>query len=263
MSENGEQKLAARISLPKEDLVNPSPKALKKMEESSKILTEFTKALVYLAAGKPGDLELARKSIEDAIAEGESYDDFAGKEVLYLIASDIARRQKRLNEAQVYVEQAIGLNKNYGRGYVAQANIYYDQGNLDRAIETYEQAKKLQDQPFGAYIIEKASWGIGNSYVSQFLHVMRNKPVDWTGAIELANCALDNYQVVIDSYLRRSRPEASLREAAAWAYYYSGVVYQETEQGEIAQQVLEQASRLTDNPVLAEKAQDRLDELGE
>jgi len=258
---SGEQELAACISLPKEDLVNPSPEALKKMEESSKILTEFTKALVYSAAGRSGDLELARESIEAAIAEGESYGDFAGKEVLYLIASDIARRQKHLNEAQAYLGQAKALNENYGRGYVAEANIYYDQGNLYKAIKVYGKAKELKDQPFGAYIVEKASWGIGNSYMSQFGHVIRNEPVDWTGAIELANCALDNYQVVIDSYLQRSSPEASLREAAAWAYYYSGVIYQETEQGEIARQVLEQASRLTDNPDLAKKARDRLDEL--
>ena len=102
---------------------------------------------------------------------------------MYLFASDIARRQSNLDDAQEYLDEALRLNKNYGRGYIAQANIYYDQGNLFKAIEFYERAKQLPDQPFGAYIVEKASLGIGQSCWVQFQYVNQNEDSDRSDAI--------------------------------------------------------------------------------
>lgn len=260
---NGEHKLAARISFPKDDLVNTSEEALETMQQSAAILTEFTKALVYLTAGTPGDLKLAETSIKNAIAESEDYGPFEGKEILYLFASDIARRQKDLNTAQIYIEEAMHLNDNYGRAYIAQANIYYDQGNLYEAINHYEQAKKLTDQPFGAYITEKASLGIGNSCNVQYQHIRRNDEVDEMTATALANCALDNYQIVINSYSQQAKPEFSLKEMAALAHYGSGIIYQEADQSPDAQQAYENVLNLTQNSYLLSRAQSRLEKVKE
>jgi hypothetical protein len=244
---NGEHKLAVRISLPVKELVNPSGEALKIMEQNTAIMTEFTKALVYLAAGTPGDLILAKESIDEAIAEGERYDDFIGKEVLYLFASDIVRRQGDLKEAQVYLDEAMDLNKIYGRGFIAQANIYYDQDNLYLAMKFYKQAVDLEVKPLGAYILEKASMGLGNICFLQYQYVQRNNEVDEEAVTTLADCALDNYQTVITSYNQQTDPEAILREMAAGAYYSSGTIYQINSQIEAAQLVYEQALKLTED----------------
>ncbi|SRR6266545_2552388 len=258
---NGEHKLAARISIPKKDLVTPANPALEKMQQSATTLIEFTKALVYLTAGRPGDLNLARESIDRAIAESHRYGDFEGKEVLYLFASDIARRRGELPKAQMYIDEAIHINDNYGRAYIAEGNIYYDQDNLYQAMYYYNKAKSLANQPFGAYVTEKASLGLGNSCSTQYQYVHRNNQVDQAGATALANCALDNYQVVIASYNQQAAPELALKEMATWAYYWSGIVYQEADYFAEAQQVYEKALNLTTNSELLIRARRRLDEV--
>ena len=95
----------------------------------------------------------------------------------------------------------------------------------------------------------------------QFQYVKQNPAAGSAAGIELANCAIDHYQVVIDSYLQKKKPEASLREAAAWAYYGSGVVYHESEELEAARQVFDQVLRLTETRDLQERARNRLSEL--
>jgi tetratricopeptide (TPR) repeat protein len=258
---NGEHKLAVPISLLVKDLFNPSSEALKIMQQNARILTEFTKALVYLAAGEPGDLILAAESINKAIAEAERHDDFMGKEVVYLFASDIARRQGNLEEAQEYLDESLRLNKNYGRGYIAQANIYYDNGDLYQAIQNYEKAKQLTDQPFGAYIVEKASLGIGHSCWIQFQYVIRDGGADQSGSYDLAKCALDNYQTVIQSFAFQENPETNLQEMAAWAYYDSGTIYHNRGQIQVAQELYEQALNITKDPKLIRRAQASLEEV--
>jgi tetratricopeptide (TPR) repeat protein len=258
---NGEHKLAAPISLPVKDLVEPTSEVLKAMEQNTTILTEFTKALVYLTAGKPGDLTLAKESINKAISEAESFDDFIGKEVLYLFASDIARRQGNLDDAQEHLDEALDLNKNYGRGYIAQANIYYDQGNLFKAIEFYEKARQLPDQPFGAYIVEKASLGIGQSCWVQFQYVNQNEGADQSDSYELAKCILENCQKVVDSYVIRDDPEPILQGMAAWAYYDSGTIYQSWGELQEARNFYEQALNISKDPELIRRAKASLEEV--
>ena len=258
---NGEHKLAAPISLPVKDLIEPSSEVLKVMEQNTAILIEFTKALVYLAAGKPGDLTLAKESINKAITEAESYDDFIGKEVIYLFASDIARRQGNLDDAQKQLDEALDLNKNYGRGYIAQANIFYDQENLFKAIEYYEKAKLLPNQPFGAYIVEKASLGIGQSCWVQFQNVNQNEGADRSEAYELAKCTLDNSQEVINSYVVQNDPEPILKEMAAWAYFDSGSIYQSWGQDEDARKLYEQVLNISKDPELIRRVNTSLEEV--
>jgi tetratricopeptide (TPR) repeat protein len=258
---NGEHKLAARIRFSKKDLVTPSNQALEKMQQSTTILIEFTKALVYLTAGTPGDLTLARESIGKAIGESKRYGNFEGKEILYVFASDIARRQSNWSQAQEYLDEAMRLNDKYGRAYIAEGNIYYDQGNLYQAMYYYNKAKSLANQPFGAYVTEKASLGIGNSCSTQYQHVHRDKQVDQAAAAALANCALENYQVVITSYNQQTTPEFVLKEMAAWSYYGSGIVYQEANYFANAQQVYEEVLNLTTNSDLLIRARGRLDEV--
>lgn len=258
---NGEHRLAARINIATSDLLAPTHEALIKMQQSTTILIEFTKGLVYLTAGTSNDLRLARVSINNAITESTSYGDFEGKEILYLFASDIARRQQDLSKAQEYLDEALRLNNTYGRAYIAEGNIYYDQGNLYQAIEYYTMAKSLDNQPFGAYITEKASLGLGNSCSTQYQHVHRNSQAAPAEAAALANCALEQYEVVICSYNQQADPEFVLKEMAALAYYGSGIVYQEADQFVYAQQMYENALGITTHADLLMRAQNRLDEV--
>jgi tetratricopeptide (TPR) repeat protein len=260
---NGEQRLAARIRFFVEDLLDPSNEELEIMQQSATILIDFTKALVYLAAGTNGDLELAHQSIDSALEESKRYGSFDGKEALYLFASDIARRRARLDEAREFLDETLRLNENYGRGYIAKANIYYDEENLFKAYETYEFARNLPDQPFGAYIAEKASLGIGNVCLVQFQYAKREQSGDQAGVGEAANCALENYQWLINSFQEKKNPETNLTEMAAWAFYGMGIVYQESEQPDFARQALDQAMRLTDDPELKGRVAVRLNHLNQ
>ena len=258
---NGEHKLAARINLLINELVAPAGDNTDELEQSTKILVEFTKALVYLAGGNSGDLSLAKEAITQTVAEGENYGDFEGKEAIYLFASDITMRMQELDEAQRYLDVALALNPNYGRGYIAQANIYYQQGNLNAALETYQDAIALKQQPYGSYIQEKAYLGIGNCCNVQFQYVLRAEGADSPNVTELANCALSSYRTVLISYDQQSEPELNLQEMAAWATYSSGLIYQESGQFAFAEDAFNKAVELTSDPELEAKAKERINNL--
>ncbi len=260
---NGEHKFSAQINMAVDDLTTPSSEGMVAMKQNTSILTEFTKAIVYLEAGKPADLALAGESINRAIAAAEPYPDFSGEEVLYLIASDIARRQTKLDDAQHYLDEAFRLNRDYGRGYLAQANIYYDQGNYYLASQSYEKAVNLEDKPLGSYILEKGSMGLGNICFVQYQDVWQNVKTDETSITALSNCALQNYQVVINSYSQQEDPDEILIAFAVGAYYSSGIIFQTAGQDDAARLVYEQALNLNEDVEMEKKIQKALDEVNQ
>lgn len=255
---NGQQRLAAPITFPLESILTPSSVSMKLIQERTVIMTEFTKALVYLATD---NLPLSQEAIDQAILHSEQQGRFEGQEVIYLFASEIARLQGNQESAQGYVNKALQLNPDYGRGYIAKANIYYDEGNLFQAKENYEKAQGLSGQPFGAYVVEKASLGIGNSCWVQLQHVRQNPVPDPLGSSELEQCALVNYQKVITLYRQQKNPERILKEMAAWAYYSVGAVDQQRDQPDEAQQMYDQALKLTRDQELIQRIEAGLKEV--
>lgn len=254
----GQHQLNAPIDFSVVELLQSSGEGIGSVEQRAAVLVEFTKALVYLAAD---DLVLGSEAIESALAQSEPLGDFEGKEVLYLFASEMARRRGDFEAAQLPLDEALRLNETYGRAYIARANVYYDQGNLFQARTFYERALVMEDQPFGAYITEKASLGLGHTCSVQYQHVRRTVGSTDSAAVELANCALTNYQRVIDSYSNQNDPEQGLVDMTAWAYYGAGIIYQEAGQPETARPLYEQALGLSDDPDLVERAQRRLSEV--
>ena len=254
---NGQQKLAAPISFPIADLLSPTSIPMTLIQQRTVIMTEFTKALVYLALN---NLPLAKESVDQAIQRSKSQSPFEGQEVLYLFASEIARLQKDQASAEIFVNDALALNPQYGRGYIALANIYYDQGNLFQAIETYKKAKELPNQPFGAYVVEKASLGIGNSCWVQLQYVQQNAMPDMAAIKDLQECARANYQQVIDSFEQQDKPETILKEMAARAYYGLGTLLQH-DQPEEARKKYKRVIELTTNQELIEHTNQRLQEV--
>ncbi len=238
---NGEHQLAAPINFNVADLVNPSSGELSLMQQRAAIFIEFTQALVYLGSD---DLVLAEAAIVQATAASEEYGEFDGKEVLYLFASQIARLQPdNLEVAQEYAEAALAINNSYGRALIAQANIYYDLSDLNRARAAYEQAQSLKDQQFGSFITEKASLGLGNVYVVQYQEINRNPEANDADKIRYANEGIKNYQLTIDAYLQQPDNDL-LKDMAALAYYGSGIIYHTSGQCTSARQVLKQAKSL-------------------
>ena len=259
---NGQQKLAAPILLPVDNIFSTSTDSLKVLQELTVILTEFTKALVFLAINQ---LEPAQESVDKAIDRSQ-HEAFEGKEVLYLFASQIARLDKNYELAFSNIQRALELNDNYGRAYIALANIYYDQGDYYSAKEIYKKADSLIDQPVGAYIDQKASLGIGNICSAQFQAVKRTENPDPAALDELEQleqCSRNSYESVVNFYRQQERPEKSLKELAARAYYGLGILDQETGQLQQAQQMLEQALQLATGEKLIQRAETRLPKVKE
>lgn len=249
---NGQHQLALPTAFPLEELAdyqNPENVALR---QRTAILTEFTKGLAYL---NTGDVPQALEAIQKTIHYSETYEDFEGKEVLYLFASHIERLMGNYEAAITYAETALTLNTSYARAYIALANIYYDQQDFDIALTYYEQAKNAENQPDGAYIPQKANLGIGNIYNYQYQIA---EPAAKPG---LAEQALNHFQAVITAYEDDPDADFRLREMAAWAYYGIGIIYQREGQDDEAQKVFEQALALTQDAELEERAQNRLDEV--
>ncbi len=256
----GDHAMTAPATFTVDELLDTTEGAVAEIQRKTAVLVEFTKALVYLAAD---DLDLGRTAADGAIRQAQAFPDFAGEEVIYLFASEIARLQRDFTGANAYLDEAFRLNDAYGRGYVARANVYYDQGELFAARQAYEQALTVVDKPFGAYLTEKANLGLGNICSVQYQHVWRSGEADETAVTELANCALTNYQRVIESYAQKTNPEMSLTGMAALAYYGSGLIYQDAGDFTAAQQAYEQVLAMTDDPELRTRTQIRLDEVKE
>ncbi len=256
----GQHQLAAPIRFSVINLLDPENPELTAGQVRAETLIEFTKALVYLASD---DMQLATDAINQSIKYGEAQRNLEGKEVLYLFASEISRLQDEYDLAHGYLDTAQKINEDYGRAYIARANIYYDQGNLYLARSFYQKALAVEDPPFGAYLVEKASLGLGNSCNVQLQFVLRGGGGEETAVTDLANCALLNYQRVIDTFNQQQQPEQIVADMTAHAYYGSGIIYQETGDLTSAKTVFAQAIQLTSDNTLKIKAENRLKEVTE
>jgi len=248
---NGQQRLAAPITFPIDSILSPADDPLQLMQERAVIMTEFTKSLVYLATE---NLPLSKEAIDKAILHSERQAPFEGREVLYLFASAIARLQGDKVAAQNFADEALRINPAYGRAYIAKANVYYgNDETLYQAMELYKKAKELPDQPIGAYILEKASLGIGNTCWVQLQHVQQTRNPDPIAVKDLEQCALDNYEQLIDLYTQNKNPEANLKEMAAWAYYGIGEIFESRDELQEAHKMYEQARQITTDPDLIQR----------
>lgn len=263
---NGEHQIGAQLRLSEADLL--AGHSLLNLPDAL-ILIEFTKALVYLGLEGTTNLDAALASIDKALDVAEIHPNIKGKEVLLLFAAVITTEQCEIEvddqtacfaRAQSYLDAILQLNPAYGRAYLAKATIFYTQGNLYQAMDYFNQAKALPNQPFGSYIKEKAIFGIGSICILQLQYVQRRLDKNLTSNSEvtrLANCALQAYQTLINRY-DPARNDPILQELTAWAYYWQGVVYVEADQISAAQWSFEQAKLLTTNADLQQRVQQRL-----
>jgi len=217
------------------------------LQQRTSVLIEFTKALAYLISN---DLQRAHATIDNAIKTAETTDQKQGIEILYLFGSTIARLDNDLDGAQENAEKALEINPNYGRAVLAEGNVYYDRGrndyaagdvvtaqeNFATALSYYSQALRLEDQPYGAHIVEKANLGFGNIYAIQYLIADPSQKAD------LAQKATAYYQVAIDSY--KASPDEVLKTLAVIGYYWSGVIYDEQNDDAAAEKLFNEALAL-------------------
>lgn len=192
----------------------------------STILTDFTKALVYMSSG---DLPAARAAIDRALRTSDEYSgrygEYAGEEVLYVTASYISQSQGEAPAAEAYASRALGLNPNYGRGHIALANVYYTTGQLAAARDAYVTALALPDQPAEALVPEKAHFGLGNVLSAQLLDVVNNPAATVEERDRLAEESLGHYEAVLSAFDSWPKPDIRLQTMAADSQALIGRVY--------------------------------------
>ncbi len=210
------------------------------LEQRSMILVDFTKALVYTRIGQ---YQLAGATIQQAIQEGDQYGQFNGKEALYLLAARIARLGNYDTAAENYADQALQINPYYGRAYIAKGNIAYNQGNLYAANLYYSRAAVLRNQPFGAYVTEKANLGLANTCAEQYKGITPGQARQTQDAKRLVECAQQGFSAVIDAFRLQNNQDKTLRELAVTAYINAGLLYENMQLCAASSQVFEQARK--------------------
>lgn len=203
------------------------------------ILVSFTEGLSYISAD---NLAGAARSFQQAISEAESHGPYAGQEVLYLLKALTDERQGKIEQALNDLDQALRMNPDYARAYLALGNIYYAQavrasndGNLlNQALAEYEKATKAQDQPAGAYIMEKANVSLGNGYVLR---------AQQTGDLQLFNQAIEHYNQVVAQHERIA--DEKIRDLIARAYFGLGIAYERQNDYTRAETAYQQCADLT------------------
>ncbi len=210
---NGPHELAAPLLFSVGDILSPTAVDAA-LQQRARLIVDFTQGLVHSLQDQ---LPEAAAALGRAIQAAETYGDFAGKEVIYLFASDVARRQGSLAEAEQYASRALAVNPNYGRGYIARGNAYYFQGNdfLGQALGDYEAALRLPNQPALSFVAEKAHLGLGHVYFRRYLIA---KEVDSPRAPAYVEEATRHYEAVIASIGQLARPSQQNREQQALAH---------------------------------------------
>lgn len=222
---NGTDFLEEAIPLDKDSLEQEPPDTAE-IAARAALLTDFARALVYLAFE---DLDAAAGEIESAMRRVETDEWLTGKpgyEVIYLYASQIARLGGRPEQAEAYVREALGRNEGYARGYIALGNLYYNRGDLAATRDAYLQAialSQLQGEPEDDLTVAKASLGLGNIALQSLEQIVNR---DCNGEDRgRAEEALSRYQVVIDSYEAAREPGELLGQLTGQAYAGVGIVH--------------------------------------
>ena len=265
---SGEHSLELPVRFDVTDLLDSEAPVSADLPRRMVILTEFTKGLVYAAADDiPRSLQAMESAIkfveehEKETAEKGKPETVKGAEVIFLLASDNARRLGDLALAQQYADETLVRNPNYGRAYIALGNIPYEEGNYYAAEQIFLLAAGLQDQPPGAYVIEKANLSLCNIYQFEYQNISRNPDALPEEQEAMAQDGLTSCQVVIDCYEAVSRPDDRLTNLTAWAVYYTGIIYQFRGDHSLAKDAFERTLELTDDLGLQERAERRLNEV--
>jgi len=234
--------------LASQELVNAS------LQNRAEILVNFTKGLVYFSQD---DADSADRAIQTAITAANDLDQpFDGQEVLYLLASRVKFSQGDTKNAHDMLDDALAINPNYARAYLARGNMYYIQAsqqdfNLDLlkdALDEYEKAYQSPEQPEGANIPIKAHISLGNAYVVRAQKANDKDDYDQ---------AFSHYSEVIKIYEKANNPE--LNEYAAIAYFGLGAGYERQGNTVEAIDAYQQALELTDAQEFKARIQGQID----
>ncbi len=225
----GQSELAYPIQFNLSDL-GSEDEILAQLRSRTTILLDFTKGLIYLSKG---DFDRAENSNADAIAQAQKLSaPFEGQEVLYLLAARIQMSQGHDEQAFQFLDQALALNPNYARAYLARGNIFYTQAVkanfqtdlLDQALNEFTRAFEAPNQPEGANIPIKAHTSLGNVLVIK---------AQQTNEAGLFSQAVEHYNYVTGEY--RDTKDPFLRGFASVAYFGLGAAYER--QGRTAEAV--------------------------
>ncbi|MBZ0289304.1 MAG: hypothetical protein K8I30_16915, partial [Anaerolineae bacterium] len=243
----GQHELAFPVQMAMNDLSVFTSQGNNSLRQKASILLDFTEGLGYFAGEA---YAFALRAFERAIDEARRYDDFDGKEVLYLFGANAAIKLADVDTAQRYVDEALRLNPTYARAYIALGNIHYVRKDLTTALANFEQAIRMKDQSYGARITEKANVSIGNIYTVFF------QTADDLQKPDYADKARAHYQGVIDEYHRTA--SSDLKELVASAFYGLGIIDQLQGNRADAASAYQQTLSLTQNSELRTRANNRL-----
>jgi len=165
-------------------------------------------------------------------------------EAIYLLASQIQLEKQNYDAASKLIDQALEINPNYAKAYLARGDLYYakasaanfDPNLLQSAMRYYNEDSMLRDQPAGACIPFKTHLAMANLILSE---------AQQTQDPELFQKAEEYYTAVIKEYEQTLDP--ILRPDAAIAYFGLGTVHKK--QGELQQalQAYQKAYDLANN----------------
>ncbi|MCL4868330.1 MAG: hypothetical protein KJ063_05130 [Anaerolineae bacterium] len=243
---NGESRLTTPIIFATRYLIDPTEPNITTLQQRLQLLLEFSKALVYLYSN---NLVRAEQAINLTLNSTDVNGDLSGREIFYLFASHIARLQEKHELAERWVQKALDINEQYGRAYIAWANIAYDQGDFFTAVQRYETARQMSEAHSDWHLLAKASLGLANICSVELRTILLLEEVDIAAAYRLAECSRNNYEQVIQVY-NHQQDSPTLQKLAAQAYYGMGLIYETAQQPNTAREMYQIALHLTHDPLL-------------
>lgn len=135
------------------------------------VLIQFMTGLGYFSLGK----YIEAANVLNEIESTGAWDGNNGKEVLYLFLGTTANKRNKLDEAEKYYNQALGINPQYARALLGMGEVQYhksrrncqpreiDEDGLQKAKRLYESARNVPHPP-RANIPTKIAFYVGRVY---------------------------------------------------------------------------------------------------
>lgn len=188
------------------------------------LLSEITTGLARYALH---DYARALETFEHAMSVSE--DVLGVRGVLYLLMGNAAGKMSDLDAAETYHQKSIEALPDYARPYVGLAGVYYlrslqpfqesleptdiDTSWLYQAIDTYQQALQVENQPPLSDIETKVHFGLGQCYTM----------LVYSGNETFFDAAIVEFKAVIAAYNNGANPR--VREQTAESHARLGLIY--------------------------------------
>lgn len=228
------------------NLQDPGISVQGELERQSTAVAFIAMGLAQEQLGQSEDALAALLKAEESAPQSAMVKFFIGREYLFLSERQLDRQEELWQNAEETLQQAIALDPEYARAYIALGALYMKRANklvedakpsgqapdpqamqwVEQAIEAYQKVLDLQPDPqeYGNPVEDVARLALGNAYRLKGTIFLLQR--DTNSAFQAFDEAIQLLETTRPIFEASIAEHESYRRYLAQAYEYLGVTYQ-------------------------------------